>query len=99
MTRRRLQLPLVLRSDSPPTAYDSVDRINLSGFSGATAYYVDGDREMRPVAAQLHQHLQSMQANASALADVPQSILRASAAVEELLVRAGPTVRSAVLGV
>ena len=54
---------------------------------------------MRPVAAQLHQHLQSMQANASALADVPHSILRASAAVEELLVRAGPTLRSAVLGV
>jgi hypothetical protein len=65
----------------------------------ASSYDIDNDRQIRPYVIQLRQHLQSMQTNTSALNDVPESILRGRAAVEEVLVRAGPNLRNSVLGV
>ncbi|KAF8533588.1 CENP-Q, a CENPA-CAD centromere complex subunit-domain-containing protein [Trichophaea hybrida] len=93
-------LPQSLRVDPRNPILDTIDDINMPRCPGAASSYdINSDRQIRPYIAQLRSHLQSMQTNAHALNDVPESILRGRAAVEEVLVRAGPSLRNSVLGV
>jgi hypothetical protein len=58
------------------------------------AYDPRKDRDLRSITAQLHQHLQSMEANAAAIANLPEAIGCGRGAVRDVLSRGIPALHS-----